>query len=988
MLILTDIDSKARFKGCFLKKIYQRISKFIVTTLLWSLFLNGQSFAQSSIVQQKVHADKALTASDFTKPLTIAINETSFPYHALDKDNKAIGIMPDLWRLWADKQQVEVEFVVLPWVDTLQQVSAGKVDIHAGLSIIDSRREYLYFSKSLFPILTHIYVHQQLSNVNEVSDLKPYIIGVVKGSAHPEILAEKYPELEQKLFDNRHELYNAALKNEVLAFTGLEKLSEKHPDYKELMQRFPAHKYLRYQQGDYGVATALENKKLMAFIEQGFAKISADEKSSIERAWLGISKQKGSLLVAFDPNFPPYMAVTQSGKPQGLLIDIWRLWSKQTGIPIEFIARELNEDINLLRQQKIDVLLAYPSNQGEVAETLFSEPIYHATAQLYVAKPLIKPAGNNSAITIHSLQEFMEKYPFQHIGIWKESVVKESLKAQYPQLKFRDFDSINSLFKAAEHNEISAMIGLTDLMNARLVQHHLQALFYALTEPVYQLVLSPLIHHKNKKLVNLVNDGFASLDIQSLIRLEERWLNEGEHYYQQLVKKVKLTDDELAYINQKGTIKVGMVTDLAPMEFVNKEGVFDGINRNVLDLISERTDLDFDYIGFDSWQQLYQAMMNQKIDLISGITPTEQRKEYILFSDNYWQMPWVIIHPQYLGKQTKLTGFHGKQIAIVKGYYLIEKLREQHPLVTFTLVDNRQQALMALQQERVDGFITTIASATQLLKQDNVITMMISIMETVSLDQSHFGMSINASTLKSIIDKGLATLSDREKQTIYDNWFSLAINTGLDKNVVLQVGAQIGVIILLVLIVIVMWNRRLQIEIKHREQLEKIMKHMATHDELTGLANRVLLKDRLSTAIAFHQRQSLQMAVLFMDLDGFKTINDTYGHDVGDELLQEVALRLQGCVRESDTVVRFGGDEFVLLLTGLHSKNEAAYVAEKVLKLMQSEFELSKTNAYIGCSIGIAMYPDDGLNDTDLLKVADTLMYKVKAAGKNHYIFS
>ena len=189
-------------------------------------------------------------------------------------------------------------------------------------------------------------------------------------------------------------------------------------------------------------------------------------------------------------------------------------------------------------------------------------------------------------------------------------------------------------------------------------------------------------------------------------------------------------------------------------------------------------------------------------------------------------------------------------------------------------------------------------------------------MESVSLDQSHFALSQNTPTLKAIIDKGLATLTDREKQTVYDNWFSLAINTGLDKNVVLQVGAQIGVVILLVLIVIVMWNRRLQIEIKHREQLEKIMKHMATHDELTGLANRVLLKDRLSTAIAFHQRQSLQMAVLFMDLDGFKTINDTYGHDVGDELLQEVALRLQACVRESDTVVRFGGDEFVLLLTG------------------------------------------------------------------------
>ena len=129
--------------------------------------------------------------------------------------------------------------------------------------------------------------------------------------------------------------------------------------------------------------------------------------------------------------------------------------------------------------------------------------------------------------------------------------------------------------------------------------------------------------------------------------------------------------------------------------------------------------------------------------------------------------------------------------------------------------------------------------------------------------------------------------------------------------------------------------------------------------------------------------------MLFIDLDGFKNINDNYGHDVGDELLIEVASRLKGCVRESDTVVRFGGDEFVLLLTGLHNQDEAAYVADKVLKLIQQPIKLSsKVTANIGCSIGIAMYPDDGESDNDLLKVADSLMYEVKAAGKNHYIFN
>ena len=184
------------------------------------------------------------------------------------------------------------------------------------------------------------------------------------------------------------------------------------------------------------------------------------------------------------------------------------------------------------------------------------------------------------------------------------------------------------------------------------------------------------------------------------------------------------------------------------------------------------------------------------------------------------------------------------------------------------------------------------------------------------------------------------------------------------------------------------WNRRLYLEIRNRRKLEKQMKYMATHDDLTGLANRVLLKDRLNTAITFHQRQSLLLAVLFIDLDGFKNINDNYGHDVGDELLVEIANRLKGCVRESDTVVRFGGDEFVLLLTGLHNQDEAAYIADKVLKIIQQPVPLSAVNVTIGCSIGIAMYPDDGDSDNELLKVADSLMYNAKAAGKNHYVFN
>lgn len=948
-----------------------------------------------TISSHAVFAENVVTeVSKVTKPdsvvvkksFTIAINATSFPYHSIDEQGNAIGLMADMWRLWAKNQQVEVKFVVLPWIETLSEVAKGNIDIHGGLSIIDSRRKTLQFSQPLFSIYTQLYVHQQLNNVNSLADVKPYSIGVVKGSAHVDILQNNHPDLALKTYDNRHDLYRAALNNEILVFTGLEKLADNFPDHDSLRQRFPVHKELRYQQGDYGVAVAKNNVALLSFIEQGFKKISRQERIAIERKWLGLDKQKDSLLIAFSSHYPPYMGVSPSGEPQGLLIDVWRLWSKQVGINVEFVARDMTEALDLIAEQKVDVVLAYPDHAKTPEETLFSKPIYLSDVQVFVSENVKDSEGKQ----IHSLEQFSQQFSEHVIGIWQDSTFKKQLLAQYPQLNIRYFSSLTEMLIAAEQGEISGIVGLVDLINARLVQSNLQALFYRLASPVITLKLSPVIHQENNKLIEIIDQGFNELDINTLIKIEARWLNgnSGEYYFKKQAQKIRLSEADRAYLASHGNIKVGLIKNLSPVEFIDENGTFSGINRDIINLISDRTGIVFDYVAFDTWQQLYQALLSNEVDMLGSITPTPERENLILFSESYWQMPWVMLHPLYSGRKTKLEDFYGKQVAIVKGYYLISWLRKQHPLITFKLVDNREQALAALQQERVDGFITTMASATQLLKQENILTLMISMMEDVSLDKSHFGINKELPLLKSIINKGLLSITDKEKQIIYDNWFTLAIKTGLDKNVVLQVGAQIGVIILLVLGVIVMWNRRLQIEIKHREQLEKIMKHMATHDELTGLANRVLLKDRLNTAIAFHQRQSLKMAVLFIDLDGFKSINDTHGHDVGDELLQQVAVRLQGCVRSSDTVVRFGGDEFVLLLTGLHSPNEAAYVAEKVLRLMQKEFELSKTNAFIGCSIGIAMYPDDGDNDTELLKIADTMMYKVKAAGKNHYLFN
>jgi diguanylate cyclase (GGDEF)-like protein/PAS domain S-box-containing protein len=165
------------------------------------------------------------------------------------------------------------------------------------------------------------------------------------------------------------------------------------------------------------------------------------------------------------------------------------------------------------------------------------------------------------------------------------------------------------------------------------------------------------------------------------------------------------------------------------------------------------------------------------------------------------------------------------------------------------------------------------------------------------------------------------------------------------------------------------------------------MTHSAQHDFLTGLPNRMLLNDRVSQAIGAAERHTKKVAVLFLDLDGFKHINDSLGHPIGDKLLQSVAKRLVGCVRNSDTVSRQGGDEFVVLLSEMEHQEDAAITARRMLQSVAGAHSIDQHDLRVTASIGLSVFPDDGLNAETLIKNADTAMYQAKENGRQSYQF-
>ncbi len=176
-------------------------------------------------------------------------------------------------------------------------------------------------------------------------------------------------------------------------------------------------------------------------------------------------------------------------------------------------------------------------------------------------------------------------------------------------------------------------------------------------------------------------------------------------------------------------------------------------------------------------------------------------------------------------------------------------------------------------------------------------------------------------------------------------------------------------------------------DISQRKQDEEQIRRQANFDALTGLPNRSLFFDRLNQAVIAARREESLLALLFVDLDRFKAVNDTFGHVMGDELLQEVAERLSACVRDSDTVARLGGDEFVVLVHDLGEVNDAALVADKIIEQMSTPFNVGDREVALGASIGITVYPEDTGDAEVMMRNADMAMYRAKEGGRNRYQF-
>ena len=914
--------------------------------------------------------DKALSSGQ----LVVGIYDDVYPYSHVEGGGKTSGLLIDLWQQISQNAGLSLEFRVIPRSEDLVTALAnGTIDVFGGISRNPLREQQLLLGPKLVDVYTNVFIHRDLHNVNQLQQLRPFIVGSLMQSANSVALRAAVPDLSMRTFATRYQLYDAALSGEIKAFTAEDHLSPRYAKYQELQEQFPLHRKLPLQKIELSFALAKGREALLSHLSDAFAKIPSGVLEKLERRWLSGINDENTVLVAMSDGNQPLASVAPNGVAQGVLVDVWHLVSEKIGVPISIVPEITTVELRSLKQGRVDAHMAYPVADvvPEGVRTVW--PIYRFMSSFYYEQ----------SFQFAALSEVN-----QQVGVLAAASYQAKLREQYPALQLRHFEKLDDMIRAFERKEIVGFFISDLVMQHRVLQTNGNA-YKKLEQPRYQTDIQVLVAKDASKLAERLKAGFQKITQDELESIEKRWLTKPETgFYTSFRQQVPLSPQAQEWLKQHHSIRVGVMANWPPMEFVDDDGVFKGVTQDILHKLNQRLGIELVAVPYHDWQQLVDDFLDKKLDMVANMADTPERKLQADFSLNFWPSQWAVLSLGQTAAIGSMRELNGSKVAVEKDYDINLLLEQQYPDIKVVPTSHYDESLELLQQGRVNYAIDTLMITGGTLRKPEYSNLRMHLPPDMPVTPSLFAVRKDYPILLQIIDQGLRTLSEADRSEIRNRWFLLDVEPGLAQDRIYTLVLQVVGAGVLLFAVVFFWNMSLRREVGLRREMEQKMRFMATHDDLTQLANRALLQERLEQAVLQHARHQEKLALIFIDLDGFKAVNDSYGHHVGDELLTRVAAMLKYCVRKSDTVARFGGDEFVVLLTGLLDRDDAAIVAEKILMQLMEPVQLSVCRAKVGASIGIAMYPDDGIEPQSLLKVADGLMYLAKQHGKGQYRFS
>lgn len=442
-------------------------------------------------------------------------------------------------------------------------------------------------------------------------------------------------------------------------------------------------------------------------------------------------------------------------------------------------------------------------------------------------------------------------------------------------------------------------------------------------------------------------------------------------------------------------IRVGVFPN-PPVAFKDDNGEWRGISIDVLQAIADKKKWKLEYVQ-GSFSDLLKYFESDKIDLISMMAYSDKRAKKYTFSKSPLISNWGLVYSHPDSKISSLLDLEGKRIGVMKNNIhdtAFRKLIKKFDInLTIVELANFRDVMENTKTDKIDaGVANRLFGALNANKYNLVETGIIFNPINIHYSSLHPGNK----TVLDVIDQQLLAFK-ANKDSVYFSairrWMNQSVNNESYRWLIWLAMGLFSVIIIMSGLTFLLRRQvdirthELQSEVDERREAERKLDELAYYDSLTKLPNRASLLMHLKEAIGSARRKNNKVAVLFIDIDRFKTVNDSLGHAAGDQLIVHVANRLQSCLRDEDSINRFGGDEFVAILQDITDLSYINHVTERMLKCFDAPVQIESTEVFSSVCVGVALYPDDDDNDNgdNLLKYADAAMYHAKEQGGNNY---
>ena len=440
------------------------------------------------------------------------------------------------------------------------------------------------------------------------------------------------------------------------------------------------------------------------------------------------------------------------------------------------------------------------------------------------------------------------------------------------------------------------------------------------------------------------------------------------HAVEPLAPSIQFSAEEKAYIEKNSVIRMCVDPDWAPFERINDKGEHEGISADLIKLVAQRVGLKIELYPVKTWDESLAASKAKRCEIMSFLNKTPERDTWLNFTDPIFLDPNIIItreeHP-YIGD---IRGLRNETVALPRGTMVGERIQRDFPNLKIILTGNESESVALVSERKADMTIRSLIVAAYAIKKEGLFNLKISGQIPELTNMLRIGVLKDEQVLRDILDKGVNTITPQEREAISNKHVSINVQQGVDYSLVWKILAGAAI----VLLIATYWNRKLS-------ALNKELERLSLTDKLTGLFNRSKIDAAIEREIARSERFGQPFSLIMLDIDHFKSVNDTYGHQVGDKVLIAVSSVLSDNTRETDILGRWGGEEFIVICP--HTDDAGILNLAEGLRLKFEAYDFPVVE-HKTASFGVTTYRN-GDQPTEIVRRADEALYAAKNSGRN-----